>query len=54
MLITFGELAAGFLLLRVGSSSLLAGLVALVEPCRSSYRHRTAWAVLALLGATCG
>ncbi len=56
MLITFGELAAGFLLLRVELSLLLAGLVALVDalPVFGTGTVLLPWAVLALLGATCG
>ena len=52
MLITFGELAAGFLLLRVELSLLLAGLVALVDalPVFGTGTVLLPWAVLALLG----
>ena len=52
MLITFGELAAGFLLLRVELSLLLAGLVALVDalPVFGTGTVLLPWAVLALFG----
>lgn len=56
MLITFGELAVGFLLLRVDLALLLAALVALVDalPVFGTGTVLLPWAVLALLGGDAG
>ena len=56
MLITFGELAVGFLLLRVDLALLLAALVALVDalPVFGTGTVLLPWAVLALLGGETG